>query len=74
MDRTLSGDTTPGQSEPWSDGKLKGSLHSPKLQHYRNLAIRSFSVVPGHSIRVSYASAEMQSVYSTVPADWAEMV
>ena len=25
-----------------------------------------------HSLEVSYPSAEMQSVYSTVPADWIE--
>ena len=26
---------------------------------------------PGHFLRESYPSAEMQSVYSTAPADWA---
>ena len=30
-----------------------------------------FSVTPGHSLgEESYLSAEMQSVYSTAPADW----
>ena len=27
---------------------------------------------PGHSLGESYSSAEMQLVYSTVPADWAK--
>ena len=31
---TLSGAITPSQSGPGSDGKIKGTPHSPKFQHY----------------------------------------
>ena len=41
IDRTLSGATTPDQSEPGNSG----NVHSPKLQHYWNLTIRLFSVI-----------------------------
>ena len=49
-----------------------GILHSPKLQNYWNLTIRLFRVITGHSLGESYTSAEMQSVYSAAPADWAK--
>ena len=61
IDRTLSGATTPSQ-------------------HYWNLiirfssviSIRFSSVISGHSLRMGLTpSTEMQSVYSTVPTDWA---
>ena len=36
---------TPNQSGPESDGKLRVSLHFPKLQYYWSLTIRSFNVI-----------------------------
>ena len=46
---------------------IKGTLHSPKLQHCWNLAIRLFSVISRIFVGGSYPSAEVQSVYSTGP-------
>ena len=69
IDRTLPGATTPGQSRPWSDGSegvlritqsssITGTSRSDCLVSYR-----------GHSLGESYPSAEIQSAYSTAPAD-----
>ena len=55
--------------EQW---QWRGTPHSPKLQHYWRLTIRLFNVNTGNSLGKSYPSAEMQSVYSAAPADWAE--
>ena len=52
----------------WEQWQWRGTLHSPKLQHYWNLTIRLFSVTLGGG---SYPSAEKQSLYSTAPTDWA---
>ena len=41
------------------------------INHCWNLTIRLFSVISGHSLWGVYLSAEVQSVYSTAPADWA---
>ena len=46
-------------------------IHHPKLKHYRNLAIRLFSVISGHSLGEPYPFSQIQSVNSTAPADWA---
>ena len=65
------GATTLGQSGPGSDGNkevfcfpqsfsITGASSSDCLVSYL-----------GHSLEKSYSSAEMQSVYSAVPADWA---
>ena len=53
---------------------MKGYSAFPKIQHYWNLTIKLFSVIPGHSLGGvgSYPSAEMQSVYSIAPAEWSE--
>ena len=68
IDRTLSDTTSPGQSGPGSDG----NKHSPTLHHYWNLTMRLFGVIYRTIVVLgSYPSAEMQSVYSTAPADWA---
>ena len=72
IDRTLSGASTPVQSGTGRDGN-EGVLHIlPKLQHYWSLTIRLFNII----IRIlvgggegSYPASEMQSVYSTAPAD-----
>ena len=64
IDRTLSGATTPGESGPGSDvsipqsSSITGASSSGCLVSY-----------PGHSLEDSYPSAELQSVYSTTPAD-----
>ena len=59
IDRTLSGATTPGQSELGSDGN-KGVLHIPQ-----NSSITEAS--PSDCL-VSYP--EKQSLYSTAPIVW----
>ena len=50
----------------------KGLSHSPKFQHYLTLAISLFSIISRVLFGIGcYQSAEMKSVYSAVPADWA---
>ena len=46
------------------------SIKLPTEVDYWNLTIRLFGVIEGHSLGKSYPFAEMQSVYSTAPADW----
>ena len=41
---------------------------APGLEPHHQICLVSYL---GHSLGVSYPSAEMQSVYSTDPADWA---
>ena len=71
IDRTLSGATTLGQSGPRSDGS-KEILRIPQ-----NVSLTWASPsdclmsYPGHSLGKFYPSADMQSVYSIAPADWA---
>ena len=71
INKTLSGATTASQSGPSSDGN-EGVLHIPQ-----NLSITWASrsdclmLYQGHSLGRSYPYAEMQSVYSTAPTDWA---
>ena len=72
IDMTLSGAIAPGQNGPGSDGNdgvlcilqssnVTGTSPSDCLVSY-----------PGHWLEEgSYPSAEMKSVYSTAPADWA---
>ena len=71
MYRTLSGATTADQRRPGSDGN-EGVLHIPQSSNISGASpsdcLLSYS---GHSLEESYPSAEMQSVYSTAPADWA---
>ena len=56
----------------WEWWQWRGTLHSPKLQHYWSLTLSDCLVsYPGHSKSESYPSAEMQSVYFTASADWA---
>ena len=68
IDRTLSGATTPGQSEPGSDGN-QGVLCFPQSSTI-NRASSSHCLVsyPGYSLGESYSSVEMQSVNSA--AEW----
>ena len=65
------GAITPSQSGRRSEGNEGMLLHSPNLQHYKNLTIRLFSVVPRRLIGGSCPSAEVQSVYSRATAAWA---
>ena len=51
--------------------RWRGTPHSPKLQLCWKLSIRLFSVISRTLFGGSYPSAEVQSVYSTAPADWA---
>ena len=69
---TLSVATTPDQSGPGSNGN-EGVLHIPQSLSITGTSPSDCLVsYPGHSlVGRSYTSAEMQSMYSTVPADWA---
>ena len=64
IDRTLSGATTPSQSGPGSDGYEAPALLEPQHQIF----LISY---PALSLGESYPSADMQSVHSTTPANWA---
>ena len=69
MDSALSGATTPGQSGPGSGGN-KGVLRIPQSSSITGTSPSDCLVsYPGHSSG-GYPSAEVQSVYSTAPADW----
>ena len=50
---------------------IKGVLHIPQSSSITGASPSDCLVsYPGYLLRESYPSAEMQSVYSTVPADW----
>ena len=71
IDNTLSGDTTPGQSGPVSDGN-GGVSNIPQNYSITGASPSDrFVSYPGHSLGEFYPSAEMQSVYSTASTDWA---
>ena len=71
IDRTLSGTTTWGESEPGSDGN-EGVLCIPQSSGITRTSSSDCLVsYPGHSLGESYPSAEKQSVYSTDPTEWA---
>ena len=70
IDMTLLNATTPGQSGPGNNGN-EGVLHihqSSKAGAWPSDGLISY---PGHLWGSSYSSVEMQSMYSTVSADWA---
>ena len=69
IDRTLSGATPPGQSWLGSDGN-EGVLCIPQSSSITGASDCLVSS-SGHSSGESYPSAEMQSVYSAAPAEWA---
>ena len=61
-----------GAERTWEQWQWRGIPHPPKFQKYWSLAIRcNLMTNPGNSLGSSYPSAEMQSVYSTIAADWA---
>ena len=70
--RALSGTTIPGQIGPGSYGN-EGVLRIPQSSNITGASSSDCLVsYPGHLLeRGSYPSAEVQSMYSTVPADWA---
>ena len=68
---TLSVATILGHSGPGSDGN-KGVLHILQNSSITEVLLSDCLVsYLGHSLGVSYPSAEMQSVYFAAPADWA---
>ena len=68
---TLSGATTLGQSRPGSDGNER-VLHIPQTSSIIGTSPSDYLVsYLGHSLWRSYPSAEVQSVYSTAPDNWA---
>ena len=72
INKTLSGATTPNQSEPGSNGN-EGTLHIPQSSSITRASLSDCLVsYPGHSLRGgSYTSVEMQLVDSTALANWA---
>ena len=71
IDGTLSGATTPGQSGAGSDGTEEVLCISQSSCITGASPSDCLVSNPGYSLGVSYPSAEMQSIYSTAPADWA---
>ena len=66
IDKTLLGATTPGVMV------MKGVLRIPQSFSITETSPSDRLVsYAGHSLGVTYPSVEMQSVYSTAPADWA---
>ena len=65
---TLSGATTPGQSEPGSDG-TKGVLRISHISKAGASLSDGLISYPRHSWEDSYPSDEKQSVYSPAPTD-----
>ena len=71
IDSTLSGTTMPGQSGPGTDGN-KGVFRVPQSSSITGSSPSDCLVsYTGHSLGGSYSSAEVKSVYSAAPADWA---
>ena len=72
IDRTQSGVTTLGQSGPESNGSEKVH-YIPQIPTDWSLAIRWFNVTFRTLVGGSFTpSVEIQSVYSTAPAEWTD--
>ena len=69
IDGTLSGTTTPVQSGPGRNGS-EGVLHVSQSSLIRSSPSDCLIPYPEHSLDESYLSLEMQSMYSTDPANW----
>ena len=68
-DGTPKGADTQGQIRPREKWSCRGTPHFSKLQDW-SLAIRWFCVIPRTLVeKGSYPSTELQSVYSTAPAN-----
>ena len=60
IDKTLSGATTLGQSEPRKDGN-EGVLHIPQISSINGVTQADCLLsYPGHSLGLAYPCAEMQ--------------
>ena len=71
IDRSLSDATTQGLSGSWSDG-IKGVLYIPYNSSITGTSLSDcFVSYTGHTWGGSFHSAEVQSMYSTTPANWA---
>ena len=74
LDSTLSGATTPNQSGPESDDN-EGVPCIPQNSSIPGASPSDCSVsYLGHSLGESYPCTEMQLVYSTAQADWANLL
>ena len=72
IDMPLSDTTTSGLSRPENDSN-KGILRIPQSSSISEASPPDcFVSYPGNSLRYSYPSAELESVYSAVPVDWAK--
>ena len=73
IDWILTGVTSPGQSGLGSNGNegVLQILQSSRITEASPSDI--LMLYPGHSLGGSYPSAKMQLVYSTAPADWADI-
>ena len=70
----LSGATTPGQNGPGSEDNER-VLCIPQSSSTAGTSPSDCLVsYSGHSLGGGYPSAEVQSVYSTAPADWATKI
>ena len=71
IDRTLSGVTTPDQSELGNNGS-EGVIHIPQISKAGAVPLDYLIAYPRHSMEGrSYPSAEKQLVYFSATADWA---
>ena len=66
----ISSTTTLGQSGPAGNGN-KGVLHIPQSSITGTSPSDYLVPYPGHTLGEFYPSAEMQSMYSAAPANWA---
>ena len=74
MDMVLSCATIPAQSGPWSNGN-EGVLHISQNSSITGTSPSDFfSAIYRTLIGGGYHSTAVQSVYSTVPADWTNHV
>ena len=74
VDRTISGATTLGLNGSGSYSVERVLRIPPNSSITGASPSKCFVLYPGHSFRGSYASAEIQSVYSTAPDNWATRV
>ena len=73
IDRTLSSAISPGQSGPGSDSNEE-VLDIPKNSSITEASQPDYLLpYTGHMLVESYTSPEIQSVYSTTPADWGNL-
>ena len=71
MPLVLSGATTPGQSGAGSNGNEEVLRIPQRLGITGTSSSDCLVSYSGHLLEGSYPSADLKSVYSTAPADWA---